>query len=83
MRTKVSPLDLLTDPTGVTALLARWPEKLAGVPQAGRSDSPTCKGYRSRWTTTRPYSYEHEAYLDDRETTIAILSSQIITFIQL
>ena len=28
------------DPAGVTALLARWTEKLAGGPQAGRSDSP-------------------------------------------
>ena len=29
-----------TDPAGVTALLARWTEKLAGGPQAGTSDSP-------------------------------------------
>ena len=28
------------DPAGVTALLARWTEKLAGGPQAGTSDSP-------------------------------------------
>ena len=34
------PLDLWTDPDGVTALLARWTEKLAGGPQAGTSDSP-------------------------------------------
>ena len=27
-------------PAGVTALLARWTEKLAGGPQAGTSDSP-------------------------------------------
>ena len=32
--------DLWTDPAGVTALLARWTEKLAGGPQAGTSDSP-------------------------------------------
>ena len=36
----LSPLDLWTDPAGVTALLARWTEKLAGGPQAGTSDSP-------------------------------------------
>ena len=40
MRTILSPLDLWTDPAGVTALLARWTEKLAGGPQAGTSDSP-------------------------------------------
>ena len=40
IRTTLSPLDLWTDPTGVTELLARWTEKLAGGPQAGRSDSP-------------------------------------------
>ena len=40
IRTILSPLDLWTDPAGVTALLARWTEKLAGGPQAGRSDSP-------------------------------------------
>ena len=34
------PLDLWTDPAGVTELLARWKEKLAGGPQAGRSDPP-------------------------------------------
>ena len=28
------------DPAGVTALLSRWTEKLAGGPQAGTSDSP-------------------------------------------
>ena len=33
IRTSWSPLDLWTDPAGVTALLARWPEKLAGGPQ--------------------------------------------------
>ena len=38
--TTLSPLDLWTDPAGVTALLARWTEKLAGGPQAGTSDSP-------------------------------------------
>ena len=39
IRTTLSPLDLWTDPNGVTALLARWTEKPAGGPQAGRSDS--------------------------------------------
>ena len=38
--TTLSPLDLWTDPAGVTALLVRWTEKLAGGPQAGTSDSP-------------------------------------------
>ena len=38
--TTCSPLDLWTDPTGVSALLARWTEKLAGGPQAEKSDSP-------------------------------------------
>ena len=33
-------MDLWTDPAGVTALLARWTEKLAGGPQAGKSYSP-------------------------------------------
>ena len=36
----LSPLDLWTDPAGVTALLAKWTEKLTGGPQAGTSDSP-------------------------------------------
>ena len=36
----LSPLDLWKDPTGVTSLLARWTEKLAGGPQVGTSDSP-------------------------------------------
>ena len=40
----LSPLDLWTDPAGVTALLARWMEKLAGGPQAGRSDSLQYQG---------------------------------------
>ena len=40
IRTTLSALDLWTEPTGVTALLARRTEKLAGVLQAGRSDSP-------------------------------------------
>ena len=40
IRTTLPPLDLWTDPAGVTALLARWTEKLAGGPQAGTSDSP-------------------------------------------
>ena len=45
--TTLSPLDLWTDPSGVTALLARWTEKLAGGPQTGTSDSPTSKGHGS------------------------------------
>ena len=32
IRTTLSPPDLWTDPAGVTALLARWTEKLAGGP---------------------------------------------------
>ena len=44
IRTTLSPLDLWTDPAGVTALLARWTEKLAGGPQAGTSDSPHQQG---------------------------------------
>ena len=47
IRTTLSPLDLWTDPAGVTALLARWTEKLAGGPQTGTSDSPTSKGHGS------------------------------------
>ena len=38
--TTLSPLDLWTDPAGVTVLQARWTEKLAGGPQAGTLDSP-------------------------------------------
>ena len=48
IRTTLSPQDLCTDPAGVTALLVRWTEKLAGGPQAGTSDSPTSKGHGSR-----------------------------------
>ena len=40
IRTTLSPLDLWTDPAGVTSLVARWMEKLAGRPQTGTSDSP-------------------------------------------
>ena len=40
IRTTLSSLDLWTDPAGVTALLARWTEKLAGGPQAERWDPP-------------------------------------------
>ena len=47
IRTILSPLDLWTDPAGVTTLLKRGMEKLAGGPQAGRSDSPTSKGHES------------------------------------
>ena len=35
------PWILWTDPAGVTAMLARFTEKLAGGPQAGTLDSPT------------------------------------------
>ena len=34
-RTSLSPLDLWTYPTGVTARLSRWTEKLAGGPHSG------------------------------------------------
>ena len=44
IRTTLTPLDLWTDPAGVSALLTRWQDKLAGVPQAGRSDSPHYQG---------------------------------------
>ena len=48
IRTTLSPLDLWTDPDGVTALPARWTEKLAGGPQAGTSRTPpTSKGHGS------------------------------------
>ena len=40
IRTTLSPLNLWTDPAGVTALLTRWTEKLTGEPQAGTTDSP-------------------------------------------
>ena len=40
IRTTLSPLDLWTEPAGMTALLARCTERLAGGSQAGRSDSP-------------------------------------------
>ena len=40
IRTTLSSLDLWTDPAGVTALLDRWMEKLAGGPQARTSDFP-------------------------------------------
>ena len=52
IHTTLSSLDLRTDPAGVTALLARWTEKLFGGPQGGRSDSPTNKGHGSGQTTT-------------------------------
>ena len=35
IRTTLSLLDLWTDPVGVTAMLARWTEKLTSEPQAG------------------------------------------------
>ena len=40
IRTTLSPLDLWTDPAGVTAQLARWTEKLAGGSQAGNIALP-------------------------------------------
>ena len=40
IRTTLSLLDLWTDTARVAALLARWTDKLAGGPEAGRSDSP-------------------------------------------
>ena len=40
IRTTLSPLDLWTYLVGVTALLARWTEKLAGGPQTGTSAPP-------------------------------------------
>ena len=49
IRTTLLPLDLWTDPAGVTTLLARLTVKLTGGPQAGRSDSPSlgrAKGVR-------------------------------------
>ena len=41
IRTTLSPLDVWTDPAGVTVLLTRWMEKLAGEPQLRSSDSPS------------------------------------------
>ena len=40
VRTILSPLDLWTDPAGVTALLVRWTAKQVGGPQSRTSDSP-------------------------------------------
>ena len=40
IRITLSPLDLWSDSDGVTELLDRWTEKLAGEPEAGISDSP-------------------------------------------
>ena len=37
----MSPLDMWTDPAGMTELLASWTEIMADGPQAGRSDSPS------------------------------------------
>ena len=42
-----SPLDLWTEPTEVMALLASGTGRLAGGPQARRSDSPNSKGQES------------------------------------
>ena len=53
IRTTLSPLNLWTDPAGVTALLARWTEKLAGGPQSEHRTPPTNKGHgRGQPTTT-------------------------------
>ena len=62
IRNTLSPLDLWTDPAGVTALLARWTEKLAGGPQAGTSDSPPLArvmgvGRQQQGTSYRPISF--------------------------
>ena len=40
IRTILSPLDMWTEPAGVTALLGRWTEKLTDRPQAAISNSP-------------------------------------------
>ena len=40
-------LDSWSDSAGVTTLLARWTQNLAGGPQPGTSDSPPSKGHRS------------------------------------
>ena len=55
--TTLSPLDLWTDPTGVTVLLARWTEKLAGGPQAGTSDSPPLARVMGVGRQQHRYSY--------------------------
>ena len=46
-RTTLSPLDLWIDPAGVTALLARWTEKLSGRPHREDWTLPTSKGHGS------------------------------------
>ena len=60
IHTTLSPLDVWTDPAGVTVLLARWTEKLAGGPQAGTSDSPHWQGawewVDNNTTTTRSHT---------------------------
>ena len=58
MRTTLSPLDLWTDRAEVTALLARWTEKLAGGPQAGTSDSPHQQG-SWEWVDNNNNKTEH------------------------
>ena len=52
IRSTLSPLDLWTDPIGVTALLARWTEKLASGLQAKYQTPPTSKGHGSGLTTS-------------------------------
>ena len=53
-RTTLLPLNLWTDPAGVTVLLARWTEKLAGVT---RSENirllPLARGHGSGYTHTQ------------------------------
>ena len=43
----MSPIDLRTEPAGVTALLAGWTGKLAGIPHEEDRTSPTSKGHGS------------------------------------
>ena len=60
IRTTLSPLDLWTDPAGVTALLARWTEKLAGGPQTGTSDSPHQQGSWEWVDNNSPVEYRNK-----------------------
>ena len=55
IRTIFSPLDLWTDPAGMTALLARWTGKLAVGPQAGTSDSPPLARVMGVGSQQQPY----------------------------
>ena len=65
IRTTLSPLDLWTDPAGVTALLARWTEKLAGGPQAGTIGLPPLArvmGVGRQTTTRQPHALLHSDF---------------------